>query len=497
MTTPHGESADKRAWLLAMIPVAVIAAFAELGTAVLNNSTLPIYYNIGLGIAQSVFPLLMIPFFVSEGLFKLPFGVLSDKFGRKPLMLLGTTVTIFTPIAMVLIHRHGGSVTKGTLFALAGLRLLDGLGGAALWPALYSYVGDVIKENRRNAALSLLNGVYMAALSLGFLAGGLVDDYFGPVFTGDSTLSTQLMVARRQSSQSIGHLVRAVGHRLHPNHLQAETHHPLMASISQQPVIVRVPAAVDPLFHSLSRPEHYFPSFFLVSVLFAICSCTIVIGLKNPRPSNPHHDEHHFSWLDFKTAVQSVPQYMILAFVAFFGIGCIAPLVKLYIVREFHIPEHQVGVLMLGPTCIIGGIVLSTCNLADKYGKILFVRGGFSICALGLWLIPLLHFRHGPEIGFVIVASIIGVGAGWAVPSWTALLTTICTDKSRGTVIGAVSTAQGVGMLFGFAVGPWLATLAGQMAPFFAAAFFVSVGAIMAFLLIHEQKKPIELMNHG
>src|SRR4051812_31022495 len=78
--------ASEKSWFRLVLPVALVAACVELATAVLNNSTLPVYFTKGLKIPTDTYVLLMIPFFISE-LFKSPLGVLADKFGRKPLML--------------------------------------------------------------------------------------------------------------------------------------------------------------------------------------------------------------------------------------------------------------------------------------------------------------------------------------------------------------------------------------------------------------------------
>ena len=40
------------------------------------------------------------------------------------------------------------------LIGFGFLRALDGLGQAAMWPSLYAYVGDVVEEKRRGAAMA-------------------------------------------------------------------------------------------------------------------------------------------------------------------------------------------------------------------------------------------------------------------------------------------------------------------------------------------------------
>ena len=86
------------------------------------------------------------------------------------------------------------------LVAFGFLRALDGLGQAAMWPSLYAYVGDVVEENKRGAAMGVLNVVYMIGTAFAFLAGGFADDSFGPWLTKQETF---------------GEAIHRVGHRIH------------------------------------------------------------------------------------------------------------------------------------------------------------------------------------------------------------------------------------------------------------------------------------------
>src|SRR5689334_7290533 len=95
-----------RGWLAAVLPVAVITACSELGIAVLNNSALPVYFTKGLKIDTAIYAVLMVPFFLSEVLFKSPLGALGDRYGRKPLIVGGALVTTFTPLLLISIHYH-------------------------------------------------------------------------------------------------------------------------------------------------------------------------------------------------------------------------------------------------------------------------------------------------------------------------------------------------------------------------------------------------------
>lgn len=473
-TQPGDEpkAAAECGWFLTVLPLAMVAACAELGIAVLNNSALPVYYKFGLGISIKLIPVIMIPFFVSEALFKLPLGLLSDRFGRRPLILLGALVTVVTPQILIHIRSNAGSVGLTVLLLLGMLRLFDGVGGAALWPAVYSYVGDYVEEKKRGAAMGLLNMVYMVALGISFLVGGFADDSFGPVFTGRSSFTGEVGVVTHRLRQAVGRRLRYALH----------AHHSIVLLPPQPPPLV--PA-------EMTQPGHYFPSFYVASILFAVAALIAAAALKGRiqrvnDAGEPHNEPHN--WSDFFDAMKSVPQFISLAFVTFMGIGCIAPLVKIFAIEEFKLSEHQVGIMTLWPALLIAAIAVPVGHLADHWGKVLSVRLGFFFCSVGLWGIPVLHAMHDTnQLGFVVSATVMGLGFVLAFPSWMALLTTLSSDHQRGTVLGAVSTGQGVGILIGYLIGPDLYVDIGHIAPFVSAASLVTAGFVLALIFVNER----------
>lgn len=477
------DAADGAGWFKVVLPVAVIAACAELGTAILNNSTLPLYFPKGLGMDTALVGWLLIPFFISEALFKSPLGCLADRIGRKPLMMAGASVTIFTPLLLMALQYHPDSPSAiPVLIAFGLLRLLDGLGGAALWPALYAYIGDNVAEAKRGAAMALLNMVYMLALAVSFLVGGYADDVFGPAFSEHAGV--------REQVNAIGHRVGEAAQNMN-DHL----HHR--------------PARHDfgPVQAALHQPGHYFPSFYLTSVLFGLAVLACAVGLKSNRPGahteDGTHEHEPLTWQAFMVSVRLVPQYIALAFVTFLGIGHIAPIVKLFAIDEFHLTEQRVGVLMLRTALIVAAVAYPLGHLADKWGRARSVRLGFFLCALGLWGIPvLLKIQAGGEIGFMVSAAIIGMGFVIAFPAWNALMTTLADAKQRGAVIGAVSAGQGMGVLVGFLSGetlykPRLITMfshtlhvGGHAVPFVLAAILVTIGAVASLTAVRERRAP-------
>ncbi len=460
-------------WLAAVLPVLTIAACAELGISVLNNSALPIYFTKGLHISTQVMGLLLVWFYISESVFKSPLGVLADRIGRKPLMLGGAAITVFTPILLISVHYDPAQVTSvAVLVAFGFLRAMDGLGQAAMWPSLYAYVGDVVAEKQRGAAMGLLNVVYMLGSAFAFLAGGFADDTFGPWLTKQETF---------------GAAIHRVGHRIHQSgsHLAEHLHRHAHTTAALAPA--------PPAVQADHQPEYYYPSFYLAAVLFAV-AVIAAIALRGKVRHVPTAEEtaggssESITGAQFLDALRTVPQFLGIAFVTFFGIGCILPIMKLFVVAQFGISETEFGVLVLGPALVIAAVAFPAGQLADRWGNTRSVRLGFTLCAVGLLAICGLYFAHTGKFEFIAAATVLGVGFVIAFPAWLALLTVLGGEHQRGTIFAAVSTAQGVGALVGVLLGTKLYDSVGHIAPFVAAAGFVSVGTALVLAFVRESR---------
>ena len=452
------------------MPVVTIAACTELGISVLGNSALPVYFTKGLHISTHVMGYLLIWFYISESLFKSPLGILADRIGRKPLILGGALVTVFTPILMIAMHYDPTTVTSfAVLVGFGVLRALDGLGQAAMWPSLYAYVGDVVEEKKRGSAMGAMNVVYMLGTAFAFLAGGFADDSFGPFLTKQETF---------------GAAMHGIGHRIHQSgqHLAGHFHHQAQAAGAVVPAV--------PVVLPSHQPEYYYPSFYLASVLFAL-AVVAAMALKSRKPSVLVHAEgagESITRAQFIDALKTVPQFLGIAFVTFLGIGCIVPIMKLFVLAQFHITETEFGLLVLGPALIIAAIALPAGQLADRWGKTRSVRLGFTLCAVGLIAICALYFLHTGKFEFLAAATVLGIGFMIAFPAWLALLTVLGGEHQRGTIFAAVSTAQGLGALVGVALGTQAYDAIGHIAPFVAAAGFVTLGTALVLVFVHPRK---------
>mgnify|MGYP000530609916 CR=1 FL=1 len=154
----------------------VIALFAELGLAVLNISTMPVYLAKDRGLGGGAIGLVLGAFLLSEALFKSPMGHLADRVGRKTMMTIAPLLTVGTALLTLAVPHGWGTAEVAVIVAL---RVVDGLGAAMFWPAAYAASGECVADKERQQAMSLLNACYFVGIAFALPIGGAMEDLVG------------------------------------------------------------------------------------------------------------------------------------------------------------------------------------------------------------------------------------------------------------------------------------------------------------------------------
>lgn len=161
----------------ALLRLILVALLAEIGYSVLNFSTMPVYLRDDRHFGVTSIGFVFVSYLLCEAIFKGWMGHLADKFGPRNLMAFGPLISVFTSLLSLAVPHTGGKIWEELAFI--GLRALDGLGAAMLWPAAYAAVGDVAEGHERQQAMSYLNTCYMLGIALALPIGGIVNDVSG------------------------------------------------------------------------------------------------------------------------------------------------------------------------------------------------------------------------------------------------------------------------------------------------------------------------------
>ena len=101
---------------------------------------------------------------------QIPIGRLSDRVGRKKILLLGLVTFSFLPPLYIY---------AGNAYSLLFIRALGGVGASLVWPTAMALIVDQATARSRGAAMGFYNAAFFSALALGPFIGGVLYDLMG------------------------------------------------------------------------------------------------------------------------------------------------------------------------------------------------------------------------------------------------------------------------------------------------------------------------------
>jgi len=129
---------------------------------------LPVYAH-GLGATGLYIAMIFGAFSLSRTFFLPYFGRLSDKKGRKPIIIAGLLAYALVSLAFMLANN---------VEALITIRFLQGIASAMIMPATQAYIGDITPAGREGTTMGLFNMSMFTGLSIGPFIGGVINDSF-------------------------------------------------------------------------------------------------------------------------------------------------------------------------------------------------------------------------------------------------------------------------------------------------------------------------------
>ncbi|WP_310831741.1 MFS transporter [Paenibacillus pedocola] len=143
-----------------MLMISIFLTFTGIGLVV---PILPTYMN-ELHIGGSVVGMLVAAFSLTQLIVSPLAGRLSDRMGRKRIIVLGLIVFAFSELAFGVAHQP---------WMLFVARMLGGIGAAMIMPAVMAYVADTTSMDERAKGMGLIN----AAITTGFIIGPGIGGY--------------------------------------------------------------------------------------------------------------------------------------------------------------------------------------------------------------------------------------------------------------------------------------------------------------------------------
>ncbi len=320
-------------------------------------------------------------------------------------------------------------------FSLIFLRVLDGIGAAMLWPAAYALIGDIVEPHEREEGLSLLNMCFMLGVALALPVGGLVNVKLGPMFVEWGSIHS---AASFYLTTAVFISVALMAYRMVPS---------------------------GRAFRDVQKQE-----------------------------SSGEDGTDIKKLLD---AFKSIPNYMVLGFVTFIGVGFPIPIFKNFFMNQFSMTEAQFGMLVLPGALVMAAFSVPIGKLGPRIGNTKAVHLGMALCTLGLGAIASGALSKTLQSPWVVAVGAIPLGIGFllTIPAWYASVSAIDAGR-RGAFIGAVMTSQGLGAIIGVLAGgasydhlQAYGASFGHYSPFVGSFLCVGIGLFLGLKILKEQPK--------
>jgi MFS family permease len=119
-------------------------------------------------------------------IFTLPLGKLSDRVGRRPLIVMGRALLVLVPLlyALAIFYRDPVARVQGLILVYIS-NFIAGLATAASANATTAYIYDVAPEDERGAHISVFNVFTGIIFLLGSLIAGFLGEYIIPLSSSE------------------------------------------------------------------------------------------------------------------------------------------------------------------------------------------------------------------------------------------------------------------------------------------------------------------------
>jgi DHA1 family multidrug resistance protein-like MFS transporter len=353
----------------------------------------PLYLSSTMREGADVIGITLSTYLVADILTRTPAGWAADRWGRKPMLLLGV---LFSALPLLVMPR----IESPALFL--ALNAVNGMGAGFTWPAIYAAVADAYGRDRYGLVLGIINMVMLGGIALGPIAGGFL----------------------------------------------------------------------------LSR-ETYDAAFTSCFIIVALAFVLVVAFVRERRAAWARRAQAET--LPWRTLAEqmnaTLRRLLVIGLLLTLAIGLMLPLISLFGRDVLHLAPDKFALVLIPPGIITAALIIPAGHWADRHGRYTPLIVGLSLIAIPFAGAPL-------SIDPIIVsmgATLAGVGYALLVPAWNALVMDWIPENARGLFLGAVATAQGIGLAVGPSLGGALWERIGEYTPFEAAALFLGLAVVLTW----------------
>lgn len=154
-------------WSKSVLPIAAIFCFRMLGIFML----IPIFTVFAAELQHSTPTLIGIAlgsYGLSQGLLQIPFGILSDRFGRKKIIAIG--LVLFALGSLIGMFSH-------SIYSMIAARILQGAG--AIGSVLIALLADLTPDEQRTKAMAVIGMAIGLSFSLAMVISPVIAQHYG------------------------------------------------------------------------------------------------------------------------------------------------------------------------------------------------------------------------------------------------------------------------------------------------------------------------------
>lgn len=170
----------KHSWFKTVFPIAAIFSFRMLGLFLLIP-VFSIYAENLQGASPALVGLALGIYGLAQGLLQMPFGMLSDRIGRKPMITVGLILFAFGSLL--------GAITD-SIYGMILARTLQGTG--AIGSVLIALLSDLTPDEQRTKAMAVIGMTIGTSFSLAMVISPAITHHFG--LSGIFCLTTLLAI---------------------------------------------------------------------------------------------------------------------------------------------------------------------------------------------------------------------------------------------------------------------------------------------------------------